>query len=67
MIAGNHDSSDRFEAWGALTELVNVRPSADQSRPQREGLYHHNAVWRDSRRRGGAFRRRSVDWSRHYN
>ncbi len=23
-IAGNHDSSDRFEAWGALTELVNV-------------------------------------------
>lgn len=24
VIAGNHDSSDRFEAWGALTELVNV-------------------------------------------
>ncbi|MBL8234502.1 MAG: exonuclease SbcCD subunit D, partial [Bryobacterales bacterium] len=31
-IAGNHDSPDRFEAWGALTELVNVwaigRPKA---------------------------------------
>lgn len=25
VIAGNHDSADRFEAWGALTELVNVR------------------------------------------
>ncbi len=24
VIAGNHDSSDRFEAWGALTQLVNV-------------------------------------------
>jgi exonuclease SbcD len=24
VIAGNHDSSDRFEAWGGLTELVNV-------------------------------------------
>lgn len=23
-IAGNHDSADRFEAWGSLTELVNV-------------------------------------------
>ena len=38
VIAGNHDSSDRFEAWGALTDLVNVRALGRPSRPQREGL-----------------------------
>lgn len=36
VIAGNHDSSDRFEAWGALTELVNVR-AVGRPKPAREG------------------------------
>lgn len=36
VIAGNHDSSDRFEAWGSLTELVNVW-AVGRPKPAREG------------------------------
>jgi len=36
VIAGNHDSSDRFEAWGALTELVNVW-ALGRPKPARDG------------------------------
>jgi len=35
-IAGNHDSSDRFEAWGSLTELVNVW-AIGRPKPAHEG------------------------------
>lgn len=36
VIAGNHDSPDRFEAWGALTELVNVH-AIGRPKPAKEG------------------------------
>jgi len=36
VIAGNHDSSDRFEAWGALTELVNVW-TVGRPKPAKDG------------------------------
>lgn len=35
-IAGNHDSPDRFEAWGAITELVNVW-ALGRPKPARNG------------------------------
>lgn len=35
-IAGNHDSAERFEAWGALTELVNVW-AIGRPKPPRDG------------------------------
>lgn len=38
VIAGNHDSSDRFEAWGALTELVNVWTVGRPKPPQDGGV-----------------------------
>lgn len=37
-IAGNHDSPERFEAWGALTELVNVHAVGRPKAPQDGGV-----------------------------
>jgi exonuclease SbcD len=38
VIAGNHDSPSRVEAWGGLTELVNVRAIGRPCRPADGGL-----------------------------
>ncbi len=36
VIAGNHDSGDRVEAWSLLTELINVR-ALGRPKPVRQG------------------------------
>ncbi|MCS7023995.1 MAG: exonuclease SbcCD subunit D [Bryobacteraceae bacterium] len=38
VIAGNHDSPDRFEAWGTLTELIQVRAIGRPKRAQDGGV-----------------------------
>ena len=38
VIAGNHDSADRFEAWGSLTELVNVQALGRPKPPNSGGV-----------------------------